>query len=265
MVAVRHTARFFQHFFTIMTEETCMENKKSLPGISFVTGFFWGIVVLAVALALLIFFLSAGTFLAYSNYLQIITAFAGGAALLALWHPSRDRKSLLWIAAGFLLWGLSNIGWYVNALMGLRTQSFPAIFDAGLVLSLFIMGYALWNGLLGKKISTPALSALLVACLIIPAWIVVVSGISMAALATLGYFLACGLLIAGGLDLSPGRQPLVTIGAFLLALAFMIYPLREMYMVSSPILSVVGPVVCAGLALIVLGLFTGSSGPATPA
>lgn len=242
-----------------------MEDKKSLPGISFVTGFFWGIVVLAVALALLISLLSAGAFLAYSNYLQLITAFAGGAALLVLSLQSRDRKFLLLTAAGFLLWGLSNIGWYVNALMGLRSQSFPAIFDAGLILSLFIMGYALWKGLPGKKISIPALSALLVACLIVPAWIVMVSGISMAALATLGYFLSCGLLIAGGLDLSPGRQPLVMTGAFLLALAFLIYPLREMYMVSSPVLSVIGPVVCAGFSLIVLGLFSASPGPVTPA
>jgi len=231
-----------------------MENKNPVSGISFMTGFFWGIVVLAVALALLIFLLPAGAFLAYSNYLQIITAFAGAAALLVLWQQSRDRKFLLWTAAGLLLWGLSNTGWYVNALVGLRSQSFPAIFDAGLVLSLFLMGYALWNGLPAKKISTPALSAVLVACLIVPAGIVFVSGISMAALAALGYFLACGLLIAGGLDLSPGRQPLVMPGVFLLALAFMIYPLREMYLVSPPILSVLGPVVCAGLSLIVLGL-----------
>jgi len=241
-----------------------MKMRKSLPGISFVTGFFWGIIVLAVALALLIFFLSVGSFLAYSNYLQVIAAFAGGVALLVLWQQSRDRKYLLWTAAGFLLWGLSNIGWYVNALLGLRSQSFPAIFDAGLMLSIFLIGYALWIGLPGKKISIPALSALLVACLIVPAWIVIVSGISMAVLATLGYFLSCGLLIAGGLDLSSGRQPLVMIGAILLALAFMIYPLREIYMVSSPILSMIGPVVCAGLALIVLGLFSGSPDPATP-
>lgn len=241
-----------------------MKNRKSLPGISFGTGFFWGIVVLAAALALLIFFLPAGAFLAYSNYLQIITAFAGGAALLVLWQQSRDRKFLLWTAAGFLLWGLSNIGWYINALMGFRSQSFPAIFDAGLILSLFVIGYALWNGLPAKKISIPALSALMVACLIVPAWVVVMSGISMAALATLGYFISCGLLIAGGLDLSPGRQPLVMTGAFLLALAFIIYPLREMYMVSTPVLSVIGPVVCAGFALIVLGLFSASPGPAKP-
>jgi len=242
-----------------------MKNQKPLPGISFVTGFFWGITVLAVALALLIFFLSAGSFLACSNYLQVIAAFAGGVALLVLWQQSRDRTFLLWTAAGFLLWGFSNIGWYVNTLMGLRSQSFPAIFDTWLILSIFIMGYALWNGLPGKKISLPVLSALLVACLIVPVGIIVVSGISMATLATLGYFLSCGLLIAGGLDLSPGRQPLVTIGSFLFALAFVIYPLREMYMVSAPVLSVIGPVVCAGLALIVLGLFSGSPDPAKPA
>lgn len=241
-----------------------MKNTKPVPGISFMTGFFWGIVVLAVALALLIFLLPAGAFLAYSNYLQIITAFAGGTALLVLHQQYRDQKFLLWTAAGFLLWGLSNIGWYVNALMGLRSQSFPAIFDAGLILSIFIMGYALWNGLPGKKISIPALSALLVACLIVPAGILFVSGTSMAALATLGYFLACGLLIAGGLDLSPGRQPLMMPGVLLLALPFMIYPLREMYMVSAPILSVIGPVICAGFSLIVLGLFSASPGPVTP-
>ncbi|PKG31182.1 hypothetical protein, partial [Methanoregula sp.] len=58
--------------------------------------------------------------------------------------------------------------------------------------------------------------------------------------------------------------PLVTIGSFLFALAFAIYPLREMYMVSAPVLSVIGPVLCAGFALIVIGLFSGSPGPATP-
>lgn len=241
-----------------------MQNNKPVPGISFMTGFFWGIVVLAVALALLISLLSANAFLAYSNYLQIITAFTGGAALLVLWQKSRDQKFLLWTAAGFLLWGFSNIGWYVNALMGFRSQSFPAIFDAGLILSIFLMGYALWNGRPGKKIPIPALSALLVASLIVPAGVIFVSGTSMAALATLGYFLACGVLIAGGLDLSLGRQPLVTIGSFLFALAFAIYPLREMYMVSAPVLSVIGPVICAGFALIVIGLFSGSPGPATP-
>ncbi|HEX3002215.1 MAG TPA: hypothetical protein VHN82_07600, partial [Methanoregula sp.] len=66
-----------------------------------------------------------------------------------------------------------------------------------------------------NKISTPALSALLVACLIVPAGVIFISGTSMPALAVLGYFLACGLLIAGGLDLSPGRQPLMISGALL--------------------------------------------------
>lgn len=231
-----------------------MEKTNPYQGIQFLNGFLWGLLALSALLALLILVLPSSAFLAYSNYLQIITAFAGAIILMVLWNQSRDRKFLLWAGAGYLLWGLSNIGWYVNALLGLRSQSFPGIFDLGLVLSIFVMGCALFRGLPGEKIPAPAIAVLFVICLIVPAGIIVMSGINTAALATLAFFLSCGLLVAGGFDRSFCERPLLMLGTVLFALAFMIYPLREIYLVSNPLLSLIGPVVCAGFALIVLGL-----------
>jgi hypothetical protein len=231
----------------------------------YLSGIFSGITGLALILAILIVVLPGNVFLALSNYLQIITAFAGAAVLTYLWTQSRNRTYFLSAGAGFFLWGLSNTGWYVNALMGLRSQSFPGIFDLGMILAIVIMALALWKGLPGKKIPASTLALLLVICLVVPAGVILTTGISMPALATLAFFLSCGLLIAGGLDLSFGERPLLMLGTILFALAFMVYPLREIYGVENPLLSVIGPVVCAGFALIVLGLLSVATGQTTQA
>jgi len=228
-------------------------NTSAKPATLCVTFFFIAVIALSIVLALLIVILPADIFLALSNYLQIIAAIAGALVLLWLWHRS-GKKHLLWAGAGFGLWGLANIAWYVSALLGFRSQVFPGIIDIGLILGLILIAVALWTGLSQERSSPLTRLAILVVSLVVPGWMIVTAGFSLPAFFTLLYFVASGLLIAGGLDITKGENPLLMPGTILLGISFMIYPLREIYLVADPIMAVIGPLVSAGFALILLGL-----------
>jgi len=230
-----------------------MEETHTIPGIKFVNGFFWGVLVLAIALALLILVIPASTFLAYSNYLQIIASLAGAVAFFVLWNRS-EKQFLLLAGTAFLLWGVSNIGWYIYALTGQRSLVFPSIIDAGIIASIFLLAAAYKKGL-PDKTHAPWLSLSgIIACLIIPVVVIFFTGMSAATLVLLLYFLACGGLLLTGLNHSLMEHPVLLVGTLFFAVAFLIYPLREMFFASSTILSVIGTFVSAGFALIVLGL-----------
>jgi hypothetical protein len=234
----------------------------SFPGSSLqvIVGIFWGILGAAVALAVMILFLPDQTYLALSNYLQIITAFSGAAVFLYFWHRSGRPEHLLYACGAFGLWGLSNIAWYVNVLIGGRNAVFPSLIDLGLIASIFLLAVAIRKGFAEKPVSAYLRPVIIVLSLVIPAVVIVMQGIGISTVATLLYFLSCGLLVAAVMGRSIRDRLALPAGALLFALAFMIYPLREMFFVAYPVLNVIGTFVFGGLALMVIGLLPGDTG-----
>lgn len=218
-----------------------------------ITGFFWVILGVAVVLALMILLLPDKIFLAISNYLQIIAAIAGALVFLYFWHRCGNQETHLYVAGGLGLWGISNIAWYVNVLMGQRNMVFPSLIDIGMIASILIMSIAFQKGLPKKQIAPHILLGLLVICLIIPIGVIVITGISASTLITLLYFFACGSMIVIGLNHSLIAHLKILIGTLLFALTFMIYPLREMFFIDNPVLPVIGTFVSAGFSLMVIG------------
>jgi uncharacterized membrane protein YeaQ/YmgE (transglycosylase-associated protein family) len=255
----------FRHLFenahrtdTTMMERPCV-SAGNPPGSSLprIAGIFWGILGAAVALALMILFLPDQIYLALSNYLQIITAFLGAAVLLYSWHHYGRQEHLLYAGGALGLWGLSNIAWYGYVLLGRRTAAFPSLIDLGLIASIFILAIAIRKGFPEKPAPAWLFPAVIVLSLIIPAGVIVTQGVGIAAVVTLLYFLACGLLAATGISRSIEGFPVLLSGTLLFALAFMIYPLREMFFIQNPMLAVIGTFVFGGFALLVIGLLPG--------
>jgi hypothetical protein len=233
----------------------------SSPGSSLqvIAGIFWGILGAAVALAVMILFLPDQTYLALSNYLQIITAFSGAAVFLYFWHRSGRPEHLLYACGAFGLWGLSNIAWYVNVLLGGRNAVFPGPIDLGLIASIFLLAIAIRKGVAEKPVPAYLQPVIIVLSLIIPAVVIVTQGIGISPVVTMLYFLSCGLLVATVMVRPIRDRPVLSAGALLFALAFMIYPLREMFFVAYPVLNVIGTFVFGGLALMVIGLLPGDA------
>jgi len=240
-----------------------MTDTRAVPASYEIAGFFWATLAAAVVLALLILILPGAIFLKISNYLQILTALAGAFALLFLWHKSRKKEFLLWAGAGLGLWGIANIGWYVTILMGQRDMVFPGIIDAGIIASILILGFAFRKGF-ARKPTSPCISPYISLCilavsLLIPAAVIAIVGLSPATLVTLIYFAACGTLLVTGLNHAPEGSPMVLSGLAIFALTFMIYPLRELLLITNPILPVIGTFVVMGFSILVLGLLPISS------
>jgi hypothetical protein len=213
----------------------------------------------AVLLILTILILPDQVFLAISNYLQIITAVAGALVFLFLWHRYSRKDFFLYAAGAFGFWGIENILWYVNILLGQRNILFPSMIDLGMIAAIVILSAAFWIGF-PRKDTSPAIPVLVMAVsLIIPLGIILTQGASAASFITLFYFIACGSLVAIGLFRSLQDYPLVLAGILLFALAFMIYPLREQFFTTMPLLNVIGTFVFAGFSLMVLGILPGGT------
>ena len=241
-----------------------MMDTPGVPAIKPLFCFFIAVIAAAIVLALLIVILPSNIFLALSNYLQIIVAFAGALVLLCAWHRAGRQRALLWAGAGFGIWGLANSAWYVTAFLGFRNEVFPSAIDIGLILGLLLLACGLWTGLPGEKNAPALIATILILSLSVPALMLTTAGFSLpAGIVTYGYFAVCGLLIAGGLSIKNGERRLLAIGTILLGFSFMIYPLREIYLTTNPVLSVIGLSVCAGFALIVLGLLPVCDGAKT--
>lgn len=233
-----------------------MDNTSPLPAINPVSGFFLAAITAAIVLTLLILILPSDLFLALSNYLQILVALSGALVLLCSWHRTGSRQPvLLYAGAGFGIWGIANIAWYIVTFMGFRNLVFPSVIDLGLILGLLLLAVALWTGQQREKPSPVIITAIVLLSLCVLAAMLLVAGAGLtAALATFVYFVSCGFLIAGGLEFRQGSfLPLVT-GVFFLGIAHMIYPIREIYLVANPVFSVVGTIICIGFALVLLGL-----------
>jgi hypothetical protein len=220
------------------------------------TGFFYGVLGAAVVLALMILLLSGKDYLALSNYLQILTAIAASCVFLYVWHRFGRREIHLVTAGAFGLWGISNIAWYVNILIGQRNGVFPSLIDIGMIAAIFLLALAFRQGLPQQPIAKPVLIGIAAIALLIPLGVIALAGISLSSLATLLYFIACGTLVVSGLVHAPKDDRYIPAGAILFALTFMIYPLREMFFITNPALSVIGTFVSAGIALITIGLLT---------
>jgi hypothetical protein len=223
------------------------------PALKLITGFFRVILGASVLLALMILLLPDKIFLAISNYLQIIAAISGSLVFLYFWHRCGGEETYIYVAGGFGLWGISNIAWYVNVLMGLRNMVFPSLIDIGMIASFLIMSIAFQKGLPKKQLAPHILLGLLVLFLIIPVGIIIIAGISASSLVTLLYFFACGSLIIIGLNHTLIAYPKILIGTLLFAFTFMIYPLREMFFLENPVFAVIGTFVSAGFSLIAIG------------
>ena len=236
---------------------------RESPVLYRIAGFFWAGLGAAVVLALMILLLPDMVFLAISNYLQIFVAIAAALVFLFFWHRDGRQEYLLYTAGAFGLWGISNIAWYVNILMGLRNEVFPSLIDMGMIASIFVMSLAIQKGFPRKQIAPLILLGILIISLVIPLGVLVTAGVSAPALVTLLYFFACGSLIITGLNHSLMNYPKVLAGILLFALTFMIYPLREMFFITNPVLPVIGTFVAAGFSLMVIGLLSITPGATT--
>jgi len=237
-----------------MEKPVTLPNMCPTDSVRLISGIFWMILAAAVMLALLILLLPQQAFLAISNYLQILTA-CGGALVLYILYLRCGRHNILpYAAGGFALWGISNIAWYVNVAMGLRAEVFPSLIDMGIIASILALMAAYQNGLPKRPCAPHYLFGLLILSLVIPAGIILMKGFTVPTLVTFLYFFACGSLIITALCRGIYAQPCLFAGTVLFAVAFMIYPVREMFFPTNPLLSVIGTFVSAGLALIVLGL-----------
>lgn len=218
-----------------------------------ITLLFRAVLAAAAILALAILFLPGPAFLAFSNYLQIGAALAGSLVFLFCWNRCGHTESFLWAAGGLGLWGISNIAWYVNVLMGLRALVFPSLIDGGMIASFILLAVAFRKGFPEQDISPYIPAGIIGASLIVPAAVIVTAGAGLPALFTLLYFLACGIFLAAGVRYPGIRNAGLLSGSLLFALAFMVYPLREMFFAQVPFLNIIGTMVSAGFALIVTG------------
>jgi hypothetical protein len=224
--------------------------------IHLITLLFRAVLAAAVILALMILLLPGPAFLAFSNYLQILAAIAGSLVFLACWNRCGHKEAFLWAAGGLGLWGIANIAWYVNVLMGLRALVFPSLIDLAMIASFILLAVAFQKGFPGQDVPPYLPAGIIAACLITAAAVVITAGANLPALVTLLYFLACGIFLAAGVRYPGIRNAGLFLGSLLFALAFMVYPLREMLFVHDAFLNIIGTMVSAGFALIVTGWFS---------
>jgi hypothetical protein len=222
-----------------------------------ITLLFRAILAVSIALALMILLIPGSAFLAISNYVQILAALAGSLVFLYCWSRCGHQEAFLWAAYGLGLWGIANIAWYVNVLLGLRALVFPSFIDLGMIASFFLLAVAYRKGFPGED-ATPVLrKAVMAACLIMGFAIVLIPGtrfpLETPAMATILYFIACGIFLGECVRYPGIRNTALFTGSLLFALAFMVYPLREMLFVQIAFLNIIGTLVSAGFALIVLG------------
>jgi len=249
-----------------MSAQEMPASASSSTSLSVITGVFEAILGVAAALALALLLFPSQQYVSFSNYLQILTAFAGAAVFCYLYLRHEGGPGLLWAAGAFAVWGLANIAWYAAVFFGVGTMTFPGLIDMGFVAAILLLSSA-YNRLYPRKqVGGSILLAILFLMLVVPLAILATKGITDQALMILLYFFACGSLIITALNHSFAEHPAALAGTILFAVSFMIYPIRETFFAGNAVLAVLGPCVAAGFTLIVLGLLpkgTGTS-PAAP-
>jgi len=228
---------------------------------SILSGIFGGFCGIAVALVLALLLFPSTQYLAISNYLQILTAFSGAAVFCWYYLRHEAGTGFLWAAAGFALWGIVNTAWYVAATFGIGSSPFPSPVDLGFVVVLLILASAYKRIYPRKRANGMALLGILVLVLITPLAILVTSGVTDQSLMILLYFFASGLLLITALNYSFTEHPTALIGTIILVLAYLAYPIREVFFASNAAFAVVGPLAAVGFSLIVIGLLPDGSKP----
>ncbi|MFA5268255.1 MAG: hypothetical protein WC379_09795 [Methanoregula sp.] len=218
-----------------------------------ITLLFRAILAVSIALALMILLIPGPAFLAISNYVQILAALAGSLVFLYCWSRCGHQEAFLWAASGLGIWGIANIAWYVNVLLGLRALVFPSLIDLCMIASFLLLARGFRIGFPAGDTASYLPIGIAAASLIIPAAVIVTAGINLPTLVTLLYFLACGIFLAACIRYPGTQHAALVAGSVLFALAFMIYPLREMFFVQAAFLNIIGTLVSAGFALIVPG------------
>ena len=219
-----------------------------------IEGIFGALLGVSTALALTIVLLPSTAFLTISNELQIITAIAGALAFLYAYFHFGRPDCLLYAAGAFVLWGASNIIWYVNILIGRRNDVFPSLIDIGMIASIFLLTVVYQHAFTRTQVKGSTLLSILAVTFLVPLAVIIAKGITSQTLMTFLYFFACGSLLIIGLIHSIRKYPLILAGTSLFCMAFMIYPLREAFFPTYPFLNVIGTFVSAGFSLMVLGL-----------
>ena len=229
-----------------------------------ISGIFLFILGIAIVLALAIVLLPSQLFLAISNYLQIITGFAGALAGLFCYYRYWRHDCLLYATGAFCLYGASNTVWYVNILVGRRNEVFPGMIDIGIIASIFLLTLAYQHAFPRKQVTGKILLGILAVTFLVPLAIIITTGITLPSLMTLFYFVACGSLLIIGLIHSISEYPSILAGTLLFASSFFIYPIRETFFLPNPFLNLIGVFVFAGFSLVVLGLLPVCTGNANP-
>jgi len=228
---------------------------------SILSGIFGGFCGIAVALVLALLLFPSTQYLAISNYLQILTAFSGAAVFCWYYLRHEAGAGFLWAAAGFALWGIVNTAWYVAAMFGIGSSPFPGPVDLGFVVVLLILASAYKRIYPRKRANGMALLGILVLVLITPLAILVTSGVTDQSLMILLCFFASGLLLITALNYSFTEHPAALAGTIILVLAYLAYPIREVFFTSNAAFAVVGPLAAVGFSLIVIGLLPDFSKP----
>jgi len=229
---------------------------------SILSGIFGGFCGIAVALVLALLLFPSTQYLAISNYLQILTAFSGAAVFCWYYLRHEAGAGFLWAAAGFALWGIVNTAWYVAAMFGIGSSPVPGPCRPRVCQSCSLFFASAYKRIYPRKRANGmALLGILVLVLITPLAILVTSGVTDQSLMILLCFFASGLLLITALNYSFTEHPAALAGTIILVLAYLAYPIREVFFTSNAAFAVVGPLAAVGFSLIVIGLLPDFSKP----
>lgn len=236
----------------------------------------WGIFVFSVILAVLIVVIPLPLYRLIGNSVEAGAAFVCMCICLYAYRHWPGRVILLLAAFAFGEYGLATIFWYLYSLLPL-TDSLGRPFVFTTVAELSFLGFMLFFiagfQIEGKKEPVPAVYTwlLFLLFLIIPLLMIDLDGIMLRTMMLLVQFFVAGQLIIVTIRYGFFRYPLLWAGICAQCMFSMLYGIREtlfLYYKSVTItlplsgkpfpvydlLSIVGPIVIASIALLTLGL-----------
>jgi hypothetical protein len=235
-----------------------------------------GIFVLSVIFAVLIVVIPLPLYRLIGNSFEAGAAFVCMCVCLYAYRHWSGRVILLLAAFAFGEYGLATIFWYLYTLLPL-TASLGRPFVFTTVAELSFLGFMLFFiagfQIEGKKEPVPAVYSwlLLALFLIIPLLMIDAYGITLRTVMLLVQFVVVGQLIVVTISHGFFRYPLIWAGVCAQCVFSMLYGLRETLFLYYPswtitlplaektfsfydLLSIVGPIVIASIALLTLGL-----------
>ncbi|MFA7694365.1 MAG: hypothetical protein WCX63_02405 [Methanoregula sp.] len=256
----------------------------TLPGT--VRYFLWGIVVFSVIFAVLIVAIPLPLYRLIGNSMEAATAFFCMGVCLYAYRFWSGRVILLLAAFAFGEYGLATILWYLSSLIPLSTllgRQFVFTSVAELSFFGFMLFFIAGFQIEGKKEPvSPVFSGLqLVLFLIIPLIMIATYGLTIRTAMLLIQYIIAEQLIAVTISHGFFRYPLLWAGVCARCLFSILYGLRETLFLYYPswtitlpvaekvlsvydLLSIVGPVMIASIALLTLGLLDYIAKQGTP-